>query len=335
MKIIIIKTSALGDILHTSCVSQFIKQYIPNAHISWVVESRFASILSHDSYIDEVIQINTKNKSLKNIKNTYKYLKQLSNNNYDIAIDFQGLIKSAIVARLLCKNTCGYDKNSIRESVASYLYKRSFDIAYHSNTIDRYRLLLNHALGLDISKEQVLAKQPSLGYSSESKQNIENFIQNDQKNIIFVVGSTWKSRLYPKEKFLEIAKSMPNTNILVPFGNMDEYEFGKYLETNSQNVTLLPKLNLDELKAIISSADLLIGNDTGPSYIAWANNIPSITLFGATPATRIYPSETHYLLKSSSVVDHYKLNKNDFSISEIKPQEIVNIAQILLEKGIK
>ncbi|CAA6800895.1 MAG: Lipopolysaccharide heptosyltransferase I (EC [uncultured Campylobacterales bacterium] len=333
MKIVIIKTSALGDILHTSFILQFIKSHIPNAHISWVIESRFAGILSNHKDIDELITINTKNKSIKNILKTIKDLRALKKqNNYDIAIDFQGLLKSAITSKILCKNNNGYDKNSIREKVASYLYKNSFDIAYHSNTIDRYRELLNKSLNINVSKEDVLAKKNSCFYSQESTNSIKPFLSDEKKNIIFIVGSTWESRIYPKERFLNIAKNLENTNILVPYGNTEEKKFGEYLQRNSHNVKVLPKLSLDKLKAIISSADLLIGNDTGPSYIAWANNIPSITIFGPTPASRIYESNIHKLIKSSSIVDHYNLNKNDFSINEISEDKIIKIAQELLNQ---
>jgi heptosyltransferase-1 len=98
-----------------------------------------------------------------------------------------------------------------------------------------------------------------------------------------------------------------------------------------ENIKMLPKMNLKELTALISNCDLLIGNDTGPSYIAWANNIPSITLFGPTPATRIYETNINKLLKSPSKIDHYKLDKNDFSIKEIKEQDILDIAKKLLD----
>ena len=94
---------------------------------------------------------------------------------------------------------------------------------------------------------------------------------------------------------------------------------------------MLPKINLNALKYIIANSNLLIGNDTGPTHIAWALNVPSITLFGCTPTNRVYETPINRVLNSSSVVNHYKLDKNDFSIAEIEVSEIVKVAKELLD----
>ena len=96
------------------------------------------------------------------------------------------------------------------------------------------------------------------------------------------------------------------------------------------NINVLPPLDLNDLKAVIAKADLTIGNDTGPTHMAWALNKPSITLFGPTPVSRVYQTDINKVIKSSSTVDPYKLNKADFSICEIDPQRIVDEAKSLL-----
>ncbi len=180
-----------------------------------------------------------------------------------------------------------------------------------------------------MSKDSVMSKEPYLFYTPEDLESVAEFLVKDKANIVFVVGSTWQSRIYPKEQLVTIANAL-EANIIIPFGNQSEYEDAKFIEKSCKNVTVLPKISLNSLKALISNVDLLIGNDTGPSYIAWANNIPSITLFGPTPPTRIYETKINKVLKSSSHVDPYKLDKNDFSISEIKEEEIIKIAKELL-----
>ena len=84
--------------------------------------------------------------------------------------------------------------------------------------------------------------------------------------------------------------------------------------------------------SLIFNSRLVIGNDTGPTHMAWGLNVPSITIFGPTPVSRIYETPINKYIKSSSVVDPFKLNKEDFSINEISPQDIVKIAQKLLKK---
>ncbi len=336
MKIAIVKLSALGDIIHSAFVVQFIKHHIPNSKIDWIIEESFASILEYNKDINDIKKVNLK--SIKgNFSNIIKEIKRVRSyalENYDIVIDMQGLIKSAIASRVLSSNVAGYDKNSTREWIASYFYSNKFDIAYHLNTIDRYRLLVSRALNIDISKDDVLKKKPYLFFSKDDEKRAKEFLSKDRKNIVFIVGSTWQSRIYPKEKLVNIAKKL-DANILIPYGNESEKLDANFIASNTNNVTVLPKINLQILKALISNIDLLIGNDTGPSYIAWANNIPSITIFGSTPSSRIYETDINRVLKSSSKIDHYKLNKNDFSISEIKEDQILDIALSLLDKNIE
>ncbi len=333
MNLAIVKLSAMGDIIHSACLLQFIKQKVPNIHIDWIVESAFSGLLEHNSDIDSIKKLNLKSIKTKksNIFSEIKRVKAYANEEYDLVIDLQGLIKSSIVSKLLGNNIAGYNKDSIRESIASYLYNQKYSIPYHLNTLDRYRLLVSKALGIEITKDEVLNKKPYLSYQESSLFSTKGFLSSTKPNVIFIVGANWDSRVYPKEKLLEVANSI-DANILVPWGNEAERQRGEWLQTHAKNVTLLPKLNIDELKALISNSDLLIGNDTGPSYIAWANNIPSVLLFGPTPKSRVYGSNICKRLESSSKVDPYKLNKNDYSIQEIQPKQII---ESIKEMGIE
>ena len=104
---------------------------------------------------------------------------------------------------------------------------------------------------------------------------------------------------------------------------------------DSSNTKVLNKTTPDELKSIVADASIVIGNDTGPTHMAWALNVPSITLFGSTPARNTYITSINRAIESSSAVNPYKLNKNDFSISEIEPSQIVKIAKEIHEQQAK
>ena len=147
--------------------------------------------------------------------------------------------------------------------------------------------------------------------------------------VVFVVGSTWESRNYPEDKFVEIANNLKKKCIVV-WGNKSEMNKAKWMERQSDFVEASPKLELDDLKQVINSSALVIGNDSGPSHFAWAMNIPSIILFGPTPVNRVYQTKINRVLKSSSKVDHYNLEKDDFSIKEIQVNDIVEIAKELI-----
>ena len=150
-----------------------------------------------------------------------------------------------------------------------------------------------------------------------------------RKNIIFVIGSTWENRNYPAEKFIEIAETL-GQNCLVAWGDEKEKIKADRMALLCDKIKVLPKMDLNGLKAVIARSDLLIGNDTGPTHMAWALNKPSITIFGPTPVSRIYQTAINKAVKSRSAVNPYKLNKLDDSIKEIDPQEIIDLANLLL-----
>lgn len=116
-------------------------------------------------------------------------------------------------------------------------------------------------------------------------------------------------------------------------GTADEKARAEWIEVHSVYTKCLPKINLNTLKAVIGKSDLLIGNDTGPTHMAWGLNIPSITIFGPTPINRVYQTPINKVIKSNSDVNHYKLNKNDFSICEIDANKIMLMAKELLNNG--
>lgn len=329
-KIAIVKLSALGDIVHAMVALQFIKARFPKLQIDWIVEERFAEILRNNPDITNVLTVNLKaaKTNKRAIFQEHKSLKTYAKQNYDLIIDAQGLLKSAIVARLLGKNIAGFDSFSIREPIAAYLYSHKIACAYDENTIDRNAAVLSQPLGFSISREEILAKQPFL-FFSPSAIDLSKFLRRDLKNIVFVIGSTWASRNYPTAKFIEVANALKQ-NCLVIWGNETERLAAENMATQSPFIHVLPALDLNGLKVLFSQVDLVIGNDTGPTHIAWGLNIPSITLFGCTPVSRVYQTNINKVLKSSSVVNPHKLNKLDDSIKEIKPEQIIQLTNVLL-----
>jgi len=330
VKIAIVKLSALGDIVHAMVALQFIKAHSPEIQIDWIVEERFAEVLKHNPDIDNVLTVNLK--ALKTNKaGVFAQLKKIrsyANNNYDLVIDAQGLIKSAVTAKLVGTRIAGFDADSIREKAASWFYDIKVACAYDANTIDRNALILSSPLGIDITTEQILNKKPFLFFNNEAPQ-IYDYLLKDRINIVLVIGSTWDSRNYPAAKFVKIAEALQQ-NCLVVWGSEQEKATAEWMATQSDLIKVMPKLDLNSLKALIAKADLLIGNDTGPTHMAWGLNRPSITIFGPTPVSRVYQTDINKVVKSASIVNPYKLDKQDYSIKDIDEQEIIKQAKFLL-----
>ena len=330
MKIAIVKLSALGDIVHAMVALQFIKAQYPAMQIDWIVEEGFAGILKNNPDINNVLTVNLK--SLKTNKTgivqQIKKIRAYALNNYDLVIDAQGLIKSAITARLLGKRIAGFDAASAREKAAAWFYDIKVACAYNTNTIDRNALVLSSPLGITITSEQILNKKPFLFFTDEDQQ-LYDFLLKDRLNIVLVIGSTWDSRNYPVDKFVKIAQALQQ-NCLVVWGNDQERKKAEWMALQSDHIKVMPKLDLNSLKALIAHADLLIGNDTGPTHMAWALNKPSITIFGPTPVSRVYQTRINKVVKSTSIVNPYKLDKRDYSIREINEDKIIEVARSLL-----
>ena len=327
MKILLVRLTALGDIIHSSAVLQFVKRERPDIEIDWLIEEGFRDILEHNPYISTLHSINLKSlkvdRSWNNIQSLLSQIASISKRDYDLVIDMQGLIKSAIVSRLVSKNTAGFSFNSAKERIASFLYKHHSHISYSENKIWRNFKLINDVLNLSISKSDILHKSPHLFFQDTS-------ISANGK-ILFVVGSSMEQKNYPKEKFLEVAE-MLQTDILVVWGSQQEKEIGEWLSNRSRYVSLAPKMNLDQLKYFISTSSIVIGNDTGPTHIAWAMNVPSIVLFGLTPIEQAFQTPINRVIKSSSKINHRKIDKTDYSIREIDPKQIVDEVDIIFKK---
>ncbi|HHD75757.1 MAG TPA: lipopolysaccharide heptosyltransferase I, partial [Campylobacterales bacterium] len=185
--------------------------------------------------------------------------------------------------------------------------------------------IIGEALGIEISKEEILNKEPFLFYPQNEQLPLA---LNDY--VVFVVGASVKNKIYPQEHFLEIANILEEP-IVVIWANEAEHAVALFLEENADNVTACPKLNLNQLKQLIAHSKLVIGGDTGPTHMAWALNVPSVTIFGNTPEYRnTYITPINKVVKSNTPVNPLKLDKSDFSIQEIKAESIVTLAKDLL-----
>ena len=323
--IAIVRLSALGDIVNSAVVLQFIKNFSPDVKIDWITEEVFAPLLHSHPLLHAVHTVNIKQikkeKSFTLLKQTIHKLRSLPK--YDIIIDMQGLMKSAVVARLIGKNTHGFDKFSTRESLASLFYKTSTNIAYETSVIKRNCFVVGDALGFRVSDAMLLQKEAVFPVK-------EDFVlPKQQKNIALVIGASWESKIYPKELLAEVCQAL-EAQFYIIWGNAQEKDVALWLTQECTNATLAPKLDLQALASFIAHMDLVIGNDTGPTHLAWAQNIASITLFGPTNERMIFETSKNVALHSPSVVDILKINKNDFSISEIPPKKIISRVKELL-----
>ena len=319
--IAVIKLSALGDIVHAVVILQFIEKHLPKAKITWFADAKFSDILFLCPKISRVVSLPLKNgeykKSLELIASTKQEGK------FDYVIDLQGLIKSAAVAKLLGKNSYGFDKFSVKEPLAALFYRHKFNCDYGENIILRNLKLTAFALGFSFSEDEILAKQPCFSASQSKSQSLK-------KKILIAPFASEPSKIYDKFGDVIALLDDPKNEIFVCFNGEKEEKEALNLIKNSNAKTL--NLSLKELASFISSCDLVIGNDSGVTHIAWAQNRPSITLFGNRPAERnAFASPVNLTLDAGKKIDAKKIDKSDFCVRDITPQAIANAAKRLLD----
>ncbi|WP_101006626.1 lipopolysaccharide heptosyltransferase I [Helicobacter pylori] len=335
MKIAIVRLSALGDIIVSAVFLAVIKECLPNAQIEWFVDERFGAILEHSPYIDKLHPIALKSAlTTFNPLKIFKLFKSLRAYEYDMIIDMQGLVKSALITQTLkAPKKVGFDYASAREGLSTFFYSQKVSIAYNEPILKRNFTLLSHALNLPQkeiseglgSRAKVFSYQPSL------KIDALNLNQNKPK-ILFVLETSKVNKTYPTERFKELALALENFQICLLWHADEEKAATLYGALKDQrDVLLLPKFTLNEVKALLFKMDLIIGGDTGITHLAWALQKPSITLYGNTPMERFkLESPINVSLTGNSNASYHK---KDFSIQNIDPKKIKEcVLNILKEK---
>lgn len=341
-KIAIVRLSALGDIIQSAIVLQFIKNIKKNIEIHWFVDRRFAGLLQDHPLIDELYVLPLKEKK---IKECFSILLEARQNKYDAVIDLQGLIKSALVSRILSSNAFGFDKNGLRETFASNFYNQKLDISYNENVYIRYLSLIYFAFNEEFDYKEIYHKQPIFIADEEIKEELIERIDIDstKKNILIHVGSAENNKIYSITKMALLCKMLINSfedvRIYLCWGNYKEYHLCEeliQLGNLNKQIFKLPKLSLKELICMTKIANLVIGNDSGPTHLAFALNKPSITIFGATWDVRVcietLINKTISAGKKFDTKIKFKFDRSDFCIQNIDENDIFALACELLEK---
>ncbi|GAA9662452.1 lipopolysaccharide heptosyltransferase I [Helicobacter pylori] len=335
MKIAIVRLSALGDIIVSAVFLAAIKERFTNAQIEWFVDERFGAILEHSPYIDKLHPIALKSTlTTFNPLKIFKLFKSLRAYEYDMVIDMQGLIKSALITQMLkAPKKVGFDYASAREGLSAFFYSQKVSIAYNEPVLKRNFTLLSHALNLpkkEIS-EGLSSRSKVFSYQDSLKIDALNLNENKPK-ILFVLETSKINKTYPIERFKELALALENFQICLLWHASEDKATALYgALKNQRDVLLLPKLTLNEIKALLFKMDLIIGGDTGITHLAWALQKPSITLYGNTPMERFkLESPINVSLTGNSNANYHK---KDFSIQNIEPKKIKEcVLNILKEK---
>ncbi len=299
MKVLIVKTSSMGDVIHTLPALTDAQKAIPNIQFDWVVEENFAEIPRWHSVVNQVIPIAIR-RWRKNLcsRQTWQewqnYRQQLTANQYDTVIDAQGLIKNAVFVTKLAKGKkFGYDKHSAREGLSSLFYDQTFDIPYQQHAVERIRKLFARSLGYELSTEM-----GDYGIAVNFAKNFTNSTAC-KPYVILIHSTTRENKHWIEAYWAELIKelTLQGFEIRLPWGDKDEKARADRLAKGASDVIVLPKMSLTKLAEQIAGTRFVVSVDTGLSHLAAALDKPNIILYGATDPNLIgaYGKNQHYL----------------------------------------
>ena len=317
---------------------QFIRKHIANAHISWFCDARFEQIARLLAGVDEVVALPLKDKKF---LKSFEILRQ-KQGQFDIIIDLQGLLKSALVARSLGKNIFGFDRFSAKEGLASIFYTHKYSCNYDKNIILRNLELCAFALNFSFDEKEILAKEPCFLKKSRIL-NKNSRIPSDETRI-----PNENSRI-PNKKILIAPFASESSKCYAHFASVikgakefaqcflvagSEIEREKAAKLASSGATLLAPLDLAQILEFMDTCDLIIGNDSGITHLAWAQNYATITLFGNRSGARnAFATPKNLIIQATPKheIDAFHIDKSDFCINDIDPAQIIAKAKGLCD----
>lgn len=283
MRVLIIKTSSMGDVIHTLPALTDAGKALPGIRFDWVVEESFAEIPHWHPLVDKVIPVALR-RWRKNIfsaqtrKEWVTFYKKLRSTEYDLIIDAQGLLKSAFLVALSKGIRCGLNWQSAREPLASLFYQRKCNGGKikEAHAIARTRRLFQEALGY---KQMQLI--PDYGVD---RRQFMNKASPASPYVVFLHGTTWPTKHWPEEYWIKLAQklALQNLTIKLPWGNPLEQERAQRIAFNCTSSEVLPRMKLADIARVLADAKAIVAVDTGLGHLAAALDVPTISLYGPT-----------------------------------------------------
>jgi heptosyltransferase I len=344
-KLLIVRLGSMGDIVHTLPAVTALRRAFPEASMGWVVEERWAELLCtlpeprsgprsrRRPLVDRLHTVNTKTwrKSLLSAQTWEQIaagLSELRAQRYEVAVDFQGAARSALLARW-SEAPVTYGAAQPRENVASMFYSRQ--VMVRGSHIVEQNLSLAEAIACRSLEMPTIEfpRDPDVEEKCEERQR-----DNVGRFALLNPGAGWGAKQWPAERYGQVARRLAEdgVNSLINFGPGEE-PLVQAVESASEGAAQRITCSLTELIALTRRARLFIGGDTGPMHLAAALGIPVVAIFGPTDPARNGPFRTRSIVLRSpdSPTTHSRRARPDPGILEISADEVVASARKLLK----
>jgi heptosyltransferase-1 len=284
-RVLIIKPSAIGDIVHALPVLNLIRRNWPRAHVSWVVTPNCGGLLAGHPQIDELIyferhRLSRSWRSPNTFSKLLRFARHVHDQRFDLVIDLQGLFRSGwVVAETKAPIRVGF--SNARE-LGWLFYTHLVDMNWEDHAVDR-NLCIAQALGLGRGPVEF-----HFAVDEHDRQWVSNHVAPGERYAVLLPGAMWDTKQWPPEHFARLVGPLRErfglTSVLA--GSPADLPLAQQIPGATN---LVGQTNLRQLVALLERADLVIANDSGPMHIAAALGRPLVTLFGPTSATRTGP----------------------------------------------
>ncbi|MBX9948789.1 MAG: glycosyltransferase family 9 protein [Candidatus Obscuribacterales bacterium] len=332
MEILVVKLSAIGDVVHSLPAVNLLRNRVPGARITWVVEPLSKDLLLGNPVAEKVVVFEKKQIKSLSANAIKAFAGELNQTKYEYAIDFQGLFKSAAICRASgARKVFGFAE---ARELAPLMYTDRINTGDY-NSYEKHIVLHNMRLAnavanaitgkkVDASDDQALASESRFTLPSikdESIQKIEKLFSEQQASqnvagaahaplVVLIPGTTWLTKLWPMPSWAALAEKLAARGFRVALiGGKGETQENKALAEEIRKasaeaviINLTGKTSLVDLMALFSRAQLVIGGDTGPLHLAAAVCAPAIIgVYGSTPIGRNGPFGPHCSALSTSL----------------------------------
>jgi heptosyltransferase-1 len=335
-KILIVRLGSLGDIVHAIPAAAAIRRAFPQSSVDWLVDARQREVLELVPVVDRRISVDAgRAGSLRSV------VGDLRRARYDVALDLQGLLKSAVLARLSgASRVIGFPADLLRERAARFLYTETAgDVAPH---VIHKNLSMLKAVGIRMPEIEFPLEDRNPAIANEGRARLA--IPEGAPFAIINPAAAWPNKRWPPVYFAEVARGLAERvglRSLVLWGPGEEQLAQNVVTAANGAAVVSPKTTVADLVSLIKAAALMISGDTGPMHIAAASGTPLIGIFGPTDPQRNGPWAEDDLVASRyrACACHYQrqCRISGWCLLDISPREVLDLAErrLLLHAGTK
>jgi heptosyltransferase-1 len=284
LRVLIVKVSSLGDVIHTLPAVTDAQRAREDIQFDWVVEENFAEVPSWHPAVKNVIPVALR-RWRRNILKTYMnhefraFKRALQGVHYDLVIDAQGLIKSGFISRLSKGLTIGLSNRTIREPMATLFYNKVYSVPWTEHAVDRVRQLFSRALQYEYDPEKI-----DYGIDVRKIDSSSGTNEKMGKQVVFLHGTTWQTKHWPENYWRHLAhiSTEAGYKVLLPWGTPEEKLRAQFIAQGNARIEVLDKQTLSGLANYIQQSDGVIAVDTGLGHLAAALAKPTVSLYGPT-----------------------------------------------------